>query len=99
MLDNYRYRDSRSSQWQTRTERGEDFIHLLMQHVLPKGFRRTRDYGFLHGNAKTLLSIVQWVLKVARTPTPAKHKSVLRCPHCAGPMVVIGIKLLQPKPG
>jgi hypothetical protein len=22
------------------------FIYLLMQHVLPKGFHRTRDYGF-----------------------------------------------------
>jgi hypothetical protein len=95
----FRYRDSQSKQWQNRTERGEDFIHLLMQHVLPKGFRRTRDYGFLHGNAKVLLRIVQWVLKVARPPTPAKRKLVLRCPHCAGPMVVTGIKLARPKPG
>ncbi len=95
----FRYRDSRSSQWQNRTERGEDFVHLLMQHVLPKGFRRTRDYGFLHGNAKALLRIVQWVLKVDHPPKPVKHKPALRCPHCAGPMVVIGIKLLKPKPG
>ena len=30
-----------------------------MQHVLPKGFRRVRDYGFLHSNAKKLLSLVK----------------------------------------
>jgi hypothetical protein len=95
----FRYRDSQSGQWQTRTERGEDFIHLLMQHVLPKGFRRIRDFGFLHGNAKALLRIVQWVLKVDRPPLPAKRKPFMRCPHCAGPMVVIGIKLARPKPG
>jgi hypothetical protein len=31
---------------------GEDFMALLLQHVLPKGLRRARDYGFLHGKAK-----------------------------------------------
>src|SRR5450756_984077 len=40
------------------------FLWLVLQHVLPKGFRRVRDYGFLHGNAKKLLSLVQMVLQV-----------------------------------
>jgi len=35
-----------------------------IQHVLPKGFRRVRDYGFLHGNAKKLLFLVQLILHV-----------------------------------
>jgi len=47
-----------------RTLKGSDFVWLVLQHVLPKGFRRVRDYGFLHGNAKKLLSLVQWVLQV-----------------------------------
>jgi hypothetical protein len=37
------------------SDNGEDFLWLVLQHVLPKGFRRVRDYGFLHGNAKKLL--------------------------------------------
>jgi len=37
-------------------------------NILPKGFRRTRDYGFLHGNAKRKLNIVQWGLKVLLSP-------------------------------
>ncbi len=35
----------------------EDFLFLILQHVLPKGFRRVRDYGFLRSNAKRLLLV------------------------------------------
>jgi len=48
--------------------KGEDFLYLIMQHVLPKGFRRVRDYGFLHGNATKLLFLVQLVLQVVIQP-------------------------------
>ncbi len=44
--------------------KGDDFIHLIMQHVLPRKFRRVRDYGFLHGNAKKILSLVALVLHI-----------------------------------
>ncbi|MFV0276403.1 MAG: transposase [Parahaliea sp.] len=88
----FRYQDSRSHRWQTRTLPGEDFIALVLQHVLPKGFRRARDYGFLHGNARVLLRIVQWVL---RTPVPEplrKARTVFTCPHCHGRMQVCGVR-------
>ena len=26
-------------------------MRLVLQHVLPKGFRRARNYGFLHPNS------------------------------------------------
>ena len=48
----FQYRDSQTNTVQTRTLRGETFIYVLLQHVLPKGFRRARDYGFLQSNAK-----------------------------------------------
>lgn len=48
----------------TRTVNGEDFLWLVLQDVLPKGFRCVRDYGFLHGNAKALFKLVQLVLRV-----------------------------------
>ncbi len=88
----FRYKDSRTNSWQTRTLPGEEFIALVLQHVLPKGFRRTRDYGFLHGNAKALLCLVQWVL---RTPVPEslrKARKVFTCPHCRGNMHVCGVR-------
>ena len=48
----FRSIESRTGQTQTRTLKGEDFVWLVVQHGLPKGFRRVRDFGFLHGNAK-----------------------------------------------
>jgi len=54
----FQYRDSKTRKMKTRSLRGEDFMALVLQHTLPKGFRRARDYGFLHGNAKRLLGPV-----------------------------------------
>jgi len=86
----FRYLESKTGKTQTRTLKGEDFLWRVLQHVLPKGFRRIRDYGFLHGNAKRLLSLVQLVLRVvieARTPRP---RPVFKCPKCQSPMHITG---------
>ncbi len=48
----FRYIDSKTKSIRYRTLKGEDFLRLILLHVLPRGFRRTRDYGFLHSNAK-----------------------------------------------
>jgi Putative transposase/Transposase zinc-binding domain len=93
----FRYRDSKTGDWKTRRERGEVFLYLILLHVLPKGFRRARDYGFLHGNAKALLKIVQWVLKVV--VAPARPKPVSICRHCGGILVVEGYQPEWPRPG
>jgi hypothetical protein len=85
----FRYRDSQTNTIQHRTLPGEDFMALLLQHVLPKGLRRARDYGFLHGNAKRILKIVQWVLRVQLPVKEENHKAKFRCPHCRGTMFVI----------
>lgn len=95
----FRYRDSQTQAFKKRTLSGEEFIALLLQHVLPKGFRRARDYGFLHGNAKALLNIVQWVLKVERPAPVAKERFSIKCPHCLGLMRVIGVSAARASPG
>ena len=92
----FRYRDSETHALQTRTLKGEDFIALLLQHVLPKGLRRARDYGFLHGNAKRLLKIVQWVLRVMLPKCLASKKAQFCCPRCKGRMLVV--RMTPPTP-
>ncbi len=94
----FRYRESHTNAWKARTLLGEDFIKLLLQHVLPKGFRRARDYGFLHGNAKALLNILQWVLKVERPKPAPKKTATIVCPHCRGHMHVVGIRPARASP-
>lgn len=94
----FRYRESKTNQWKTRTLKGEAFIALILQHVLPKGFRRARDYGFLHGNAKAILRIVQWVLQVER-PAPIEKRPVkINCLHCRGNMQVMGVRPARASP-
>lgn len=95
----FRYRDANTRQWKTRTVTGEQFIALILQHCLPKGFRRARDYGYLHGNAKAVMRILQWVLNVQRPASPTKKAASLPCPHCRSPMRVTGIYPRKVQPG
>src|SRR5690606_7146317 len=88
----FRYKDSKTSERRTRTLPGADFLWLVLQHVLPKGFRRARDYGFLHGNARALLNIVQWVLRVQRPPIPERTRATFTCSACQGLMRIMGVR-------
>ena len=85
----FRYLDSKTKTFKTRTLRGEDFLWLVFQHVLPKRFRRTRDFGFLHGNAKKLLRLVQWVLRVTITQTEPRQRLSYCCHRCGASMRVV----------
>ena len=87
----FKYIESRTGKTRYRTLAGEDFLWLVLQHVLPKGFRRVRDYGFLHGNAKKLLSLVQLVLQVVIEARASRHRPVFSCPKCQSPMQIEAI--------
>jgi hypothetical protein len=86
----FSYIDSDTGETRTRTLKGEDFLWRVIQHVLPKGFRRVRDYGFLHGNAKKLLSLVQLILRVVISAIPVRERPCVRCPKCQTPMQIVG---------
>ncbi len=85
----FQYVDAQSGKTLTRTLKGEDFLWLLLQHVLPKGFRRVRDYGFLHGNAKKMLMLIQWVLRVVIERRESASRPPFTCPNCKGAMNII----------
>ena len=72
-----------------RTLPGADFLHLLLQHVLPKGFRRARNYGFLHPNKRGLIALLHWVLRIAPHPPPDTPRPPLLCPCCGTPMRIL----------
>ena len=82
------YTDNRRRS-QIRTLAGADFLWLLLRHVLPKGFRRSRDYGFLHGNRKKLIQLLHLVLRVI--PPPPKPRPPLCCRACGGVVVLRSI--------
>lgn len=92
----YRYRDSKTKKVVLRTVSGATFLWLVLQHVLPKGFRRSRNYGFLHPNSKRLMALLKLlVFKLApvspATPTPRPQ---LLCTCCGAPMVIIRRRIL-----
>jgi len=53
-----RYQNAKTGRMEQRTASGADFLWLVLQHVLLKGFRRARNYGFLHPNCKRLIALL-----------------------------------------
>jgi hypothetical protein len=58
----FRYQESKTKRIMYRTVSGAKFLWLILQHVLPKGFRRARNFGFLHPNSKRLIALLQYLL-------------------------------------
>jgi hypothetical protein len=88
----FKYVESSTGKTCYRTVKGEDFLWLVLKHVLPKGFRRVRDYGFLHGNAKKLLSLVQMVLHVLIQACEQRPRPVFKCPKCQARMQITAFR-------
>lgn len=86
----FSYEESKTKQRKTKIFSATDFIWKLMQHVLPRGFRRVRDYGFLHANAKRLLQQVQLALGVKLTRVKPDKKAMC-CNLCKGIVKVVHV--------
>jgi hypothetical protein len=90
----FRYIDSKTRKPRIRRLAGADFLWLLLQHVLPRGFRRSRDYGLLHHRRAQLLARVQLMLgAIPRRPDAAVKKPPLCCRKCGGRMRIIAMLL------
>jgi hypothetical protein len=86
----YRWRDSKTKKMVLRTVTGATFLRLVLQHVLPKGLRRARNFGFLHPNSKRLIALLQ-LLVFQHPPAPAATtpRPQMQCVSCGCAMVVI----------
>ena len=98
-LVTFKYIDSETGATKLRTLQGEEFLHLIVQHVLPKGFRRVRDYGFLHSNAKKLLSLVQLILHVIIEIFAPRQRPAFKCPCCKASMLIVEFRRNLRRPG
>jgi hypothetical protein len=97
----FRYTEN-TGKIRTRTLPGAAFLRLLLQHVLPKGFRRARDYGFLHSNSKPPIQLLQYLFHcVVHPPLEKLPKPPIPCKVCGGIMQIVATRirqLPQPKP-
>lgn len=91
----FRYQNSKTKQMELRTLPGADFLWLLLRHVLPKGFRRARNFGFLHPNSKRLLQIIHLVLKFdpSRALAWMKKRPSMVCRCCGGEMEIVKTRI------
>jgi len=97
----FQYRDAKTCKMAQRTLPGADFLWLVLQHVLPKGLRRARNFGFLHHNSARAIRLLQvlHMRAVPTVPTPAMTaRPAWRC-VCGQPMHVVARRLrpLQPE--
>jgi hypothetical protein len=95
----FRYIDSETGETGYRKIEGEDFLQLIVQHVLPRGFRRVRDYGLLHANARRLRSLLQLVLRVRILPIRIRPRPAFKCVCCETEMVVLAFRRGGARPG
>jgi len=89
----FRYRNSKTEKRETRTVSGVEFLRLVLQHILPKGFRRARNYGFLHPNSKRLMALLQLQLKVILKPVQARERPAILCACCGGVKKIVRTRI------
>jgi hypothetical protein len=87
----FRYMHSKTKKYRTRTVSGEYFLWLLMQHVLPKGFRKVRCYGFLHPCSKKIIKLLQLILRFnpVMMLKKLKPRAKITCRCCGAEMKII----------
>jgi len=91
----FRYRNAKTGTLERRTVPGAQFLWLILQHVLPKGFRRARNFGFLHPNCKRLIALLHLLLKFdpGRALAWVKQRPPIPCPCCGAVMTIVRTRI------
>ena len=91
----FRYRDAKTGKSEHRTVPGAQFLWLVLQHVLPKGFRRARNFGFLHPNCKRLIALLQVLLRFVpvRASDWIKPRAPILCTCCGAVMKIVRTRI------
>jgi hypothetical protein len=91
----FRWRDyARGNKQREMTVSAEEFIRRFLLHVLPRGFVRIRNFGFLaNAHRAQLLPLCRRLLGMApRDDSNAARpceQATWRCPDCQGTMVIV----------
>ncbi len=93
----FRYVESKTKTVQIKSVKGEDFLWLLMKHVLPKGFRKVRSYGFLHPCSKKLIQLLQLILKFnpMKMYKKIQEKAGIICKRCGAKMTILRVMITK----
>jgi len=89
----FRWKDyAHGNQQRKMTLAATEFLRRFVQHVLPRGFMRIRQYGFLANRSRTSRLALARQLLAAMPPEdpPARvcNAATWHCPQCGGDMVI-----------
>lgn len=93
----FRYCNGKTGKMETRTVSGVEFLRLVLQHILPKGFRRARNYGFLHPNSKSTIALLQLRFKMVLKPVEARPRPGILCACCGGVKRIVRTRITMQK--
>ncbi len=85
----FRYKNPQTNKWDTMSLQVMEFIRRFLQHVLPRGFKKVRHYGFLSSKNKPLLVLLQYILGTVDfdpEEQPADQPYTPVFPKCGKPM-------------
>jgi hypothetical protein len=92
----FSYKESATDQLKSAKVTAEEFIRRFLQHVLPPRFIKVRYYGLLSPKHRQLLQQARQLLAAATGKVKSKDLKLieplapLRCPHCGGPLTLLG---------
>ena len=73
----------------TMTLTASEFLRRFVQHVLPRGFVRIRQFGFLANHRRTArLALVRQLRQHRRDRASVPAPRTWTCPRCGGPMTL-----------
>jgi hypothetical protein len=71
-----------------------EFLRRFVQHILPRGFVRIRQFGYLASGYRTArLALARTLLAQPSAPAPSEDTvatpdATWRCPRCGTPMTI-----------
>jgi hypothetical protein len=92
----FSYKESATDQPKHCSISAPEFIRRFLQHVLPNRFIKVRYYGLLSPAHRQLLQIARQLLSAFLRKLKPDHVkttellTLLSCPHCGGPLTLLG---------
>ena len=91
----FRWKDyAHGDQWRTMTLTALEFLRRFVQHVLPRGFVRIRQFGYLANACRTArLALARALLVQSSALAPSRDTAAAatvmwHCPQCGAPMAI-----------
>jgi len=85
----YKWTHRESGEARVTTVKGMEFLRLFLQHVLPRGFRRVRHFGYLSAAATVRYQRLRSLLRAGAIVLLLPEKPAVCCEACGKAMTFL----------